>query len=96
MKTTGKTKTHKTPVFDAEGYQTNLTNLNGTALPDLRKVKTQPLAWGGARNGAGRKATGRQPVLLRLSPKTVRNLRATARKQGKTISEIAEARLVSV
>jgi len=95
MKPTGKTKSLKAPVFDADGYQTNLTNLNGTALPDLRKIKARPLSWGGARNGAGRKATGRQPVLLRLSPKTVRNLRATARKQGKTISEIAEARLVS-
>ena len=94
MKTTGKNKTIKAPVFDAEGYQTNLTDLNGTALPDLGKVKTRPLGWGGARAGAGRKASGRQPVLLRLTPKTVRSLRAAARKQGKTISEIAEERLV--
>ena len=96
MKSTGKTKKPKTkpPVFDAEGYQTNIKDLNGTPLPDLSKVQAVPF-WGGAREGAGRKASGRQPVLLRLSPKTVRNLRAAARKQGKTISEIAEARLVS-
>ena len=96
MKITGKTKNPKTepPIFDAEGYQTNIKDLNGTPLPDLRKVKAQPLVWGGARNGAGRKPTGRQPVLLRLTPKTVRSLRAAARKQGKTISEVAEARLV--
>lgn len=94
MKTTGKTKTGRPPVFDAEGYQTNLTDLNGTPLPNLSEVQARPLSWGGARDGAGRKSTGRQPVLLRLTPKTVRNLRATARKQGKTISEIAEARLV--
>ena len=93
MKTTGKTKLSKTPVFDAEGYQTNLTNLNGTPLPDLSKVKARAQSWGGARNGAGRKSSGRQPVLLRLSPKTVRSLRATARKQGKTISDLAEERL---
>ncbi len=93
MKTTGKTKTIKPPVFDAEGYQTNLTDLNGTPLPDLKKVKVRPL-WGGARPGAGRKPSGRQPVLLRLTPKTVRSLRAAARKQGKTISEVAEERLV--
>lgn len=93
MKTTGKTKTIKPPVFDAEGYQTNLTDLNGTPLPDLKKVKVRPL-WGGARLGAGRKPSGRQPVLLRLTPKTVRSLRAAARKQGKTISEVAEERLV--
>lgn len=93
MKTTGKTKSPKTPVFDAEGYQTNLTGLNGTALPDLSKVKAR-LFWGGARKGAGRKSTGRQPVLLRLTPRTVRSLRAAARQQGKSISEVAEARLV--
>lgn len=94
MKTTGKTKSPKPPVFDAEGYQVNLTDLNGTPLPDLRKVKVRPISWGGARSGAGRKSTGRQPVLLRLTPKTVRSLRASARKEGKTISEVAEARLV--
>ncbi len=33
-------------------------------------------------------------MLLRLTPKTVLNLRVTARKQGKTISEVAEERLV--
>ncbi len=93
MKTTGKTKTLEPPVFDAEGYQTNLTDLNGTPLPNLSKVKARPLGWGGAREGGGRKSTGRQPVLLRLTPKTVRDLRVTARKQGKTISEIAESRL---
>ena len=93
MKTTGKTISPKTPAFDADGYQTNLTSLNGTALPDLRTVKARPL-WGGARSGAGRRPTGRQPVLLRLTPKTVRSLRAAARQQGKSISEVAEARLV--
>jgi hypothetical protein len=92
MKTTGKTKSSKTPVFDPEGYQTNLKDLNGTPLPDLSKVQAVSF-WGGAREGAGRKSTGRQPVLLRLTPKTVRNLRAAARKQGKSLSEVAEARL---
>jgi hypothetical protein len=96
MKSTGKKKKPgiEAPVFDAEGYQTNLKDLNGTPLPDLRQVQAVPF-WGGAREGAGRKASGRQPVLLRLSPKTVRTLRAAARKQGKSISEVAEARLVS-
>lgn len=95
MKTTGKPKKPKIepPIFDADGFQTNIKDLNGTPLPDLSKVTTRPF-WGGARVGAGRKATGRQPVLLRLTPKTVRSLRATARKEGKTISEVAEARLI--
>jgi hypothetical protein len=83
------------PIFDHEGYQTNLKDLNGTPLPDLGKVQALSL-WGGARRGAGRKASGRTPVLLRLTPKTIRNLRAAARKQGKTISDIAEERLVTV
>lgn len=95
MKTSRKTKRPKAPAFDAEGYQTNLTDLNGTPLPDLRKVKARPLGWGGAREGAGRKASGRQPVLLRLTPKTVRHLRAAARKQGKTVSDLAEEKLAA-
>lgn len=95
MKPTGRTKRPRieSPVFDADGYQSNIKDINGTPLPDMSKVTLQPF-WGGAREGAGRKATGRQPVLLRLTPKTVRNLRAAARKQGKTISEVAEERLV--
>jgi hypothetical protein len=95
MKSTGKNKKPKIepPVFDADGYQTNIKNLNGTPLPDLGKVQTFSL-WGGSRAGAGRKSTGRQPVLLRLTPKTLRSLRSTARKQGKTLSEVAEERLV--
>ena len=41
-----ETETHeamkpKKPIFDAEGYQTNLTDLNGTPLPDLSKVKAR-------------------------------------------------------
>jgi len=95
MNSTGKKKKPRIelPTFDAEGYQTNLKDLNGTPLPDLSKVRAVSL-WGGARKGAGRKATGRLPVLLRLTPKTVRSLRAAARKQGKSISEVAEERLV--
>jgi len=95
MKSTGKNKKPRIepPVFDADGYQTNLKDLNGTPLPDLNQVRAISL-WGGARSGAGRKASGRQPVLLRLTPKTIRRLRAAARKQGKTISDIAEERLV--
>ncbi len=33
----------KSPVFDKEGYQTNLKDLNGTPLPDLSKVHTKSL-----------------------------------------------------
>jgi hypothetical protein len=96
MKTTGKTKLLEAPVFDAEGYQVNLTTLNGTPLPDLKRVVTLPLRHGGVRRGAGRKPTGRKPVLLRLLPATVRTLRATARRQGKTLSDVVEERLAKV
>lgn len=95
MKTSGKTKAAKTPTFDVDGYQTNLTDLNRTALPNLRKTKVRPLSWGGARAGAGRKSTGRQPVLLRLSPATLRALRRTARAEGKTLSDLAEEKLAA-
>lgn len=96
MKTTGKKPKNPAPVFDAEGYQTKLTDLNRTPLPDLRRVQTRPPRWGGVRPGAGRQPTGRQPVLLRLTPKTVRSLRASAKKQGKTLSDLAEERLAAV
>lgn len=95
MKTIGKTRKPK-PVFDAEGYQTNLTTLNGETLPDLSQAKARPIGWGGARTGAGRRPNGRQPVLLRLTPKTVRSLRATAKKQGKSLSDVVEERLAVV
>lgn len=95
MKTSRTTKHPKRPTFDAEGYQTNLTDLNRTELPDLRKVKARPLTWGGARPGAGRKSTGRKPVLLRLTPATLRALRRSARAAGKTLSELAEEKLAA-
>ena len=94
MRPAGKNTPPERPVFDAEGYQSNLETLNREPLPDLGRVKTVPLRRGGARPGAGRKPTGRQPVLLRLTPATVRALRAAARRQGKTLSDLAEERLV--
>ena len=93
MKTTEKTIFPEPPVFDAEGYQINIGTLNGTALPDLKSLAVRPFRHGGARPGAGRKPTGRKPVLLRLAPTTLRALRAAARRQGKTLSDLAEERL---
>lgn len=45
---------HKTkaPTFDADGYQTNLKDLNGTPLPDLRKVRAISLRDGARRTPA--------------------------------------------
>ena len=37
-----------------------------------------------------------QPVLLRLTPRTIRALRSSARKEGLTVSDFAEQRLSSV
>ena len=91
MKPTGKTT--KAPVFDAEGYQLGLRDLNGEPLPDLRRVVAQPLKHGGSRPGAGRKPTGRKAVLLRLTPATIRVLHAAAKREGKTMSAIAEEKL---
>jgi hypothetical protein len=96
MKTTGRNTKAEPPTFDGEGYQTNLRRLNRTPLPDLARVKAKPLVWGGARAGAGRKPSGHQPMLLRLTPQTVRLLRLSARKQGKTVSALAEERLAAV
>lgn len=81
------------PKFDAEGYQTDMQNLNGEALPDPAKLEFRPFSHGGARKNAGRKPSGRTPVLLRLSPAIIQSLRAKAKATHKTISEVAEEKL---
>jgi hypothetical protein len=86
-------KNSEAPQFDAEGYQTNIKDLNGESLPDLDKLEFRPFSHGGARKGAGRKSTGRKPVLLRLSHATIKRLHARAKAESKTISEVAEERL---
>ena len=93
MKTTGK-NTPK-PQFDADGYQTNLTSLNGEALPAIKPQELCPLR-GGARPGAGRKPSGKVPVLLRLSPATAMRLRSMAKRSKLTLSEVAEKNLASL
>ncbi|MBN1404780.1 MAG: hypothetical protein JW942_09990 [Opitutales bacterium] len=81
------------PKFDAEGYQVGMEDLNGEALPDLAKLEFRPFAHGGARKNAGRKLSGRKPILLRLSPSVINSLRSKARATHKTISEVAEEKL---
>jgi len=61
---------------------------------DLREGRVRVVPHGGARPGAGRKPTGRRPITLRLKPAVLRTLRAQARREGKTVSEVAEARLL--
>ena len=67
------------PQFDAEGYQTNIKDLNGEALPDLENLDFHPFSHGGARPGAGRKRSGRTAEMLRLSPSVIKRLRAKAK-----------------
>ena len=60
-------------------------------LPKPGAAKSLPISiHGGARPGSGRKPSGRQPVLLRLAPATLRHLRSTARKRGTTLSAVVE------
>jgi hypothetical protein len=62
---------------------------------DLRHGRARVVPHGGAREGAGRKPTGRRPITLRLKPGVLRTLRAQAKREGKTVSEVAEGRLLS-
>jgi hypothetical protein len=62
---------------------------------DLRRGHARVIPHGGAREGAGRKPSGRRPITLRLKPAVLRTLRAQARREGKTVSEVAESRLLS-
>lgn len=93
MKNTGR-KNAK-PTFDEEGYQTNLTDLNGETLPVIDAKELRPLR-GGVRAGAGRKSSGKVPVLLRLTPATAKRLRAAAKREKLTMSELAERQLTSI
>ncbi|HEX3728862.1 MAG TPA: hypothetical protein VHV47_03595 [Opitutaceae bacterium] len=95
MKHSGKTHKIEPPVFDAEGYQINIKDLNGEPLPDLNDgTPFVPLyRHGGRRRGAGRKPAGRQPILLRLNPEVIRILRAAARRRQKSLSAVAEEAL---
>jgi hypothetical protein len=88
MKPIGK-PIHPKPVFDREGYQSNLDSLVGERLPDLGRAEARPFAHGGRRPGAGRKSSGNQPLLLRLSPHTIRKLRRLAKRQHKKNSVLA-------
>ena len=94
MKITGKHINTKA-AFDAEGYQDNMESLNGEALPALEGAHWRPLH-GGARAGAGRKPSGRKPITLRLRPAVARKLRAAARREKLTVSDVAERWLAGV
>ena len=78
------------PVFDAEGYQLNMSDLNGENLPKPEKLEFKPFSHGGARQGAGRKGNGRKQVLLRLSPSVIAKLKEKARAAHKSMSDVAE------
>jgi hypothetical protein len=84
------------PQFNSAGYQVNMKDLNGELLPNREKMAFRPFKHGGARVGAGRKPSGREAVLLRLSPRVISGLRKEARRNHKTLSEVAEERLAQV
>jgi len=55
----------------------------------LCEIFMAELKHGGRRKGAGRKATGRRPYLVRMKPGTMRALKRTARP--KTVGEYLDA-----
>jgi hypothetical protein len=91
-----KINPNKRPQFNSAGYQVNLKDLNGELLPDPEKLAFRPFKHGGTRVGAGRKPSGRKPVLLRLSPRVISGLRKEAKRDHKTLSDVAEERLAQV
>ncbi|HVS50719.1 MAG TPA: hypothetical protein VHD62_00080 [Opitutaceae bacterium] len=73
----------------------DLTDPTEISDADLQHGRARVVPHGGAREGAGRKPSGRRPITLRLKPGVLRTLRAQAKREGKTVSEIAENRLLS-
>lgn len=74
--------------------------LDLTSIPEiidayLKAGRARIVPHVGARPGAVRKPSGRLPITLRLKPALVSKLRAQAKREGKTLSEVAEARLLS-
>ena len=49
---------------------------------------------GGARAGAGRPPSGKQPITLRLAPKLLATVRRDAKRAGQTVSEFVAAKLL--
>ena len=88
-----KTASIEAPLFNKAGYQVNLKDLNGEPLPDVKGLSFRPFKHGGARVGAGRKPSGRHPILLRLSPKLISGLRKEAARKRRSLSDVAEERL---
>jgi hypothetical protein len=67
----------------------------GITDADIAAGRRRVVRRGGVRAGAGRKPGGRQQVSLQLLPATLRRWRAQAKREGKTISDVAEARLLA-
>lgn len=50
--------------------------------------------WGGARQGAGRKAGGRTQYVTRLSPAVIAAIKTRAQREGRPECEVVESLLV--
>jgi hypothetical protein len=91
MKETGKLASIEPPVFDAEGYQVNLTTLNGERLPNLNDGS--PLfVFRSVRGKAHWKQSGGKPVPPRLKREVARMLRTLTSHQRKRDSAVSEKR----
>ena len=63
---------------------------------DLASGRVRLVRRGGKRPGAGRKPSGNEPVTLRLRSRTIKRLHAIARRQGRTLSDVAEEKLAEL
>lgn len=61
-----------------------------------QKPKRKPTGHGGARTGAGRKATGKKSYLIRLDPGLWAAVETVARATGKTRSFVIETALQEI
>lgn len=61
----------------------------------LDHFDTQSARWGGARKGAGRKASGRVQYVTRLRPELVHAIKERARREHRAECEILETLLAS-
>lgn len=62
----------------------------------LHLFDTKKARWGGAREGAGRKSSGRVQYITRLSPNLIRAIKGRAKSEHRKECEVLESLLAPV
>lgn len=79
--------------FDEKAKPLTASQIRSLGIPEVGTAKTIKVvvhSHGGARSGAGRKSSGRLPILLRMLPQARIRIESYAKKHHLTLSEAVE------